>query len=93
VSAFGEAHDPFPYVIRLRVAAGDDAVAETHEIRTVAYSVSEALYQAAIQLSGVGFGEMAKFTIEHVGPDFDAYVVMRLKQKAEREAAKKAAQA
>lgn len=67
-----DTHDPLPYLVRLRVALTDDAVPEIQEIRVVAYSLSEAMMQAFIAVTGNGVID-SKVRVESIAPDEPEY--------------------
>lgn len=69
-------HAPMPYVVRLRVSAGEDADAPSQlvEVRTVAYSCYEAAMQAFLQASGISGLEAPGVKIESIDADWEAYV-------------------
>ena len=63
------AHEPLPYVVRLRVTASDDAVPMVVEHRCVAYSTFEAVMQALMVTSGRPSAEESNIRVESVAPD------------------------
>ena len=70
-SDFGT-HYPLPYVVRLRMVLGEDAVPQTIEVRVTAYSLMEAVLSAIMQSTGKADG--VDYKIDNVAPDLPAYL-------------------
>jgi hypothetical protein len=74
------AHDPFPYVVKLRGSADDDNRAVDHEVHTIAYDAMEACMQAIFETVGI-LGEDHKLKIVSVRPDVVAYFALKMQAK------------
>ena len=74
------AHEPLPYVVRLRVSAGDDAQPVVHEHRAPAYSAMDAVVQAFFSATGRAPDD-GKVVVEDVRPDINAYRTFRPQRK------------
>lgn len=74
--------EPLPYVVRLRVAAGDDARPVVTEVRGLAYSPLDAVTQAVVETIGMAGTSNTNYKIESVGPDIEAWRKLRDEEKA-----------
>lgn len=66
------AHEPLPYVVRVRTTLGEDSVPDVQERHVTAYSLYEAMFQAVVEATGTA-PDAAKYVVEHIGPDLPAY--------------------
>ena len=73
-------HDPFPYIVRLRITLDDDAAPETVERQVTAYSVFEAVVQAVMEATGGSAFDDSKIQVESISPDLPAYAQLLVSQ-------------
>ena len=81
-------HAPLPYVVRLRMARGDDSVPDIQEVRLLAYSLEEAICAAVFQSTGRpgALDVTGTVLVDSVEPDMDRYLAMMAGRLAAKEA-------
>ena len=73
----GGAHQPLPYVVKVRVTSSEDSAPQVREFRMFAYSAYEALLQAMFEAGGQSIDDV-KVKLEEIRPDLPAYLEMLL---------------